>query len=366
MNLRSVNILENKKDDIDLGVEVSGNKFFTKKILMIVIGLVLIATIAVGLVWFLQKDKNETDANAYKTENVFTINDFNISKEMYRYYYLTIKNQTDQGDESYWTENPDEFNSLKESSEHYIKLSYTFDVLAKKYNIVLSDDDIKVIDEQIATKKEQLGGEEKYKSYLAENFLDDKTFKELNASLALQTKVYNELNTAGNANYITDDVIKKYFTDNYVVAKHILVKTTDSTDTSSDAGSSEVAKDPKAVAEAALARAKAGENFDALIKELGEDPGMAGNPDGYLFNAGMMMKEFEDATFALKDNEISDLVQTSYGYHIIKRISLEAYTEKHLLEMRETYFQDLLKATLKELTVSYTDEYKTITIDSIT
>jgi peptidyl-prolyl cis-trans isomerase D len=75
----------------------------------------------------------------------------------------------------------------------------------------------------------------------------------------------------------------------------------------------------KAKAEAVLKRAKAGEDFAKLAKEYSDDTGskdQGGNLGA--FSRDSVVKEFADAAFALKDGEISGLVRTSYGYHIIK------------------------------------------------
>ena len=74
------------------------------------------------------------------------------------------------------------------------------------------------------------------------------------------------------------------------------------------------------VANDILARARAGEDFDMLIAAYGEDPGMQANPDGYTFTSGVMVAEFEQATRELAIGEISDLVPTQFGFHIIKRV----------------------------------------------
>jgi len=73
-------------------------------------------------------------------------------------------------------------------------------------------------------------------------------------------------------------------------------------------------------AEELLERALAGEDFDELIRTYGEDPGMQSNPWGYTFIVGDMVPEFEAATLALEIGEISGLVMTSFGIHIVKRI----------------------------------------------
>jgi parvulin-like peptidyl-prolyl isomerase len=74
-------------------------------------------------------------------------------------------------------------------------------------------------------------------------------------------------------------------------------------------------------AEDVLKRARAGEDFDKLAKENSDEPGakQSGGDLGW-FGRGRMVKVFADAAFALKDNEISDIVESQYGYHIIQRL----------------------------------------------
>ena len=120
---------------------------------------------------------------------------------------------------------------------------------------------------------------------------------------------------------ISDERIKKYydiykdkeFSEDQVKASHILLKV------ESDATEEEKSQ-VKSKAEEVLKKAKAeNADFAALAKEFSEDPGSKelGGDLGF-FGKGKMVPEFEEEAFYLPKGEISDLVETSFGYHIIK------------------------------------------------
>ncbi len=117
------------------------------------------------------------------------------------------------------------------------------------------------------------------------------------------------------ANYYPEDmdVLNDYPGTEGASVKHVLVST------QAKEGEEEVnVEEKKALAEEILARAKSGEDFDALVAQYNEDPGQT--EEGYTFGPGEMQEAFEEAAFALGIGEISDVVETNYGYHIIKRI----------------------------------------------
>ncbi|HEV2391619.1 MAG TPA: peptidylprolyl isomerase [Verrucomicrobiae bacterium] len=128
----------------------------------------------------------------------------------------------------------------------------------------------------------------------------------------------------------TDDAIKKFYDDNpskfeqpeMVRASHILLSTRDMT-TGKDLTEEQKAAKHK-LAEDLLKRARAGEDFAKLAKEYSEDPGSKDKGGEYTFARASadpqhaMVPEFETAAFSLKTNEVSDIVTTQFGYHIIK------------------------------------------------
>ena len=123
---------------------------------------------------------------------------------------------------------------------------------------------------------------------------------------------------------ITEDQVKQFYAANEgqfqepekVRAAHILIATQDLA-TGQNLPEPKV-KEKQELAQKALARARSGEDFAKLVKEYSEDPGSKDSGGEYTFPRGEMVPEFETAAFSMKTNQISDLVATQYGFHIIK------------------------------------------------
>jgi peptidyl-prolyl cis-trans isomerase D len=131
--------------------------------------------------------------------------------------------------------------------------------------------------------------------------------------------------------------ISQYQTPEEVRASHILLKTE---------GKDEA--QVRAQGEDLLKRAKAGEDFAALAKQYSEDDSnnVNGGDLGY-FPRGAMVPEFEQAAYTMKAGEISDLVQTAFGFHIINVIDHKQATTRPLGEVRAE-IEDQLKWQLAQ------------------
>ena len=153
---------------------------------------------------------------------------------------------------------------------------------------------------------------------------------------------------------VSEDDVKSYYdthqdefkTPEMVKARHILIKVDKS-------ASEEDKKQAQKKAEDILSKIKAGEDFAKLASEFSDDPGSKskGGDLGF-FARGRMVKPFEDAAFALKVGEVSGIVESPFGYHIIKAeerkdAGVETYdTAKD--KIRQRLVQERAKSTVTE------------------
>lgn len=152
---------------------------------------------------------------------------------------------------------------------------------------------------------------------------------------------------------VSDDEVKQYYdshkdefkTQEMVKARHILVIVENS-------ASEDEKKKAKDKAEMYLKKIKDGEDFAKLAAEVSDDPGSkAKGGDLGFFPKGRMVKPFEDAAFALKPGETSGIVETQFGFHIIKAEDRKDSTVESFDVVKERIRQKLSQdRTRKELT----------------
>jgi peptidyl-prolyl cis-trans isomerase D len=130
----------------------------------------------------------------------------------------------------------------------------------------------------------------------------------------------------------------EFRTPEQTCASHILVKvkaTPDATEGHAD-------EDAKKLAQAALDQVQAGADFATVAKKVSEDKGSAERGgDLGCFGRGRMVPEFDNAAFGLQPGQVSGLVKTSFGYHVIKVISRTEEQDQPLSQVKE-----MIRATL--------------------
>jgi peptidyl-prolyl cis-trans isomerase D len=149
---------------------------------------------------------------------------------------------------------------------------------------------------------------------------------------------------------ITDEEIESFYRQNFNrysipeqrSARHILIKTSE--EDSEDALSEKLNR-----AEQVLELAKTGEDFTELAKQFSEGPTGPKGGDLGSFSRGRMVKPFDDAVFALNEGEISDIVETQFGFHVIKVEKIEPAHTKPLEEVKDEITFQLQKQKGNEL-----------------
>jgi len=157
---------------------------------------------------------------------------------------------------------------------------------------------------------------------------------------------------------VTDEeILEAYQQDKTASVQHILLQTVGK----SDSEKVEIRKRMEDI----LAKAKNGADFGQLAKEYSEDPGSA-QKGGLIenFAKGQMVQPFEEASFGFPVGQISDVVETRYGYHIIKVVDRKKESlpleevrqdiEKQLSQRKKTEAYDAFFKSLKE-SVHYTE-----------
>lgn len=158
-----------------------------------------------------------------------------------------------------------------------------------------------------------------------------KATQEATAKAALQRELKVAISDAEVAAYYSNHTAD-FEVPAMVHVRHILLLTMDPS-THQPLSDDAIAAKRKQI-DALLKRVQAGEDFATLATQYSEDPGSQKN-GGELtaFPKGQMVPEFEAAAFALTNNQVSDVVKTSYGFHIIKLLDK---TPAHQLTLTDT------------------------------
>jgi peptidyl-prolyl cis-trans isomerase C len=158
---------------------------------------------------------------------------------------------------------------------------------------------------------------------------------------------------------ISDEETKSYYDANpqlfqqpeQVKASHILIKV------DANATDAQKAEARKKIKEAQQ-KVQKGEDFATLAKTYSEGPsGPRGGDLGY-FKRGQMVKPFEEAAFSLKPNETSDIVETNFGYHLIKVVGKKPAKKMTYAEVKDRLNDHLKKQKLASEANAYIENLR--------
>ena len=291
---------------------------------MVTIGVMTAATLA-GC-----GNKGTAGASAASSDAAVTMDQGSISMGEARLYAYVMRNQYEAYyGSSIWDMEVEEGVTLGDSMKDVITDQLVQMIIlssqAEDYGVSLNDEDNQAVEEYV----------ENFKTNIGEDVMEKEGFTEDNIRSVVQKSTL-----AGKVSQAMFDAEEVELTDEEkadatcIKVQHILISTTDTTKKDDEGNNVDMTDEEKEVylaeqkekAEEALARAKNGEDFQALADEYSsENAGFEFSFDknGYdPVNMSSMVEPFYTAAWQLGEGEISDLVESQYGYHIIKCVSL--------------------------------------------
>lgn len=256
---------------------------------------------------------------------VVTVDGGPVCAEDYLYWagYTAEMMEYYQGGELDWAEEQEGvalLDYVKETALETAKLYRVVENGAAEMDCGLDEEDLAFLQTSYQEMVEQLGGREEMEKWLIQVGLSKEGFDRINQVSVLYENLLESLTDVSPAD--AEEMADYIAANDMLKAKHILLMTMDP-NTREPLGE-EVQAEKKAQAEDILARLQASEEplilFDELMFEYSEDSGLLTNPDGYHFTANQMVAEFEQGTRDLAYGEISGIVESVYGYHIILRL----------------------------------------------
>lgn len=284
------------------------------------------------------------------SNTIASVDNLKVDRGFFEYYFNQLKAQLESelGEETWETAEYEGKSALDYAKERALQ-SAVEDVIvterAKSEGIKFNNDDIK----SMGTLKNQwisyYGGEDGFKKELEKYGITTKQFDYMLDAAYYKNHLIDKYTEA------SDEEALNYYNDNIVKVKHILVLTVDPS-TNAKLGEDEIVNAKQKI-DRILQSAKNGEDFDSLVAEYTEDQdkfyyvgeGFALSDDGT--ESGKMVSEFETAALALNPGEISDVVTSQYGYHIIKRYDnddemFENAKDTLISKVRQDKFTDIL------------------------
>jgi len=294
-----------------------------------------------------------------KQEPVITVGGIEITEAELGFYLDTIKEEmqgteleTDADWETQEIEGRKAIDVAKERAVDIAIKNAIYIEASKAAGIELDQTDRGMVSQMKNQLIAGYGGKSEYDKYLKEHGITDRFID----MMCQSTTYFNKIKYQISQNYpVSENDLRAYYEANreelettYMKAKHILFLTSNPAN-GLPLTKAEIEK-AKHQSESVLARVKAGEDFDALMREYSQDPGLANYPNGYVFTEGEMVKEFEEAVKYSIYEEIS-YCESEHGYHIIIRLPLR-------YEDLVTFIEDeILSEKVEERMSMWTDKY---------
>lgn len=267
----------------------------------------------------------------YAKDTVMTVNGSELSWDEYMYWlgYATdtIAQKYSYAGTTLDYTNSEDISLIFKSAKEAATQQHVIIAKAAELGIEVDEDEVNdIVQNYITSYCGEDASEEDFEELLKDSYSTLETFKTMIAANFLYTDIINSMYGEGGAD-ISDEDIQSYATDNeYITATHILLLTTDEEGGElSDYQKSKLEKKAQGFVSELQAiddDEERLERFNELKAEYCEDPGKESYPDGYCFTTNKMYEAFDTAARELGEYEVSDVVETDAGYHVIMRLPL--------------------------------------------
>jgi peptidyl-prolyl cis-trans isomerase C len=217
--------------------------------------------------------------------------------------------------------------------------------------------DQKEIEEQITALKGRFPSEVEFKNALSTANLTEADLRfQFERDVAIRKLLDDQI---GGKSTVSEKESRAYYDSNLasfkkseqVRASHILIKV--------DPGADEAKKaEARTKIESLQAKLKNGEDFGALAKEYSEGPSGPKGGDLGFFGRGQMVKPFEEAAFSMKPGQVSGMVETRFGYHLIMVAERTPESTLSYEEVKDRLEQYLKQQKVQEAIAAYVETLK--------
>ena len=250
---------------------------------------------------------------------------------------------------------------LKQQAVEELKILTAVERIAEDNNISLSDEDYEELEENKEEVISNVGGKSEFKKLLRKNNITEAAYDKFYYINKLYDKVFEELYSSGKKNDLTTEEkesAKEEYFEKYLKIQQIVLAKID-VSTGSDL-SDTIINQKETLANSILTEARNGADFEELIIKYSEEAQEKGN-NTYYYAKGDLLENIESVVVGLGTGSISDVIETDYAFHIVKRLELDdSKLENYYDIVRNNKLVDDIQDMIEDYKIFYENSYKKI------
>ena len=250
---------------------------------------------------------------------------------------------------------------LKQQAVEELKILTAVERIAEDNNISLSDEDYEELEENKEEVISNVGGKSEFKKLLRKNNITETAYDKFYYINKLYDKVFEELYSSGKKNDLTTEEkesAKEEYFEKYLKIQQIVLAKID-VSTGSDL-SDTIINQKETLANSILTEARNGADFEDLIIKYSEEAQEKGN-NTYYYAKGDLLENIESVVVSLGTGSVSDVIETDYAFHIVKRLELDdSKLENYYDIVRNNKLVDDIQDMIEDYKIFYENSYKKI------